>query len=221
MYKTLGFLTIILCLVSCDTYRPDDVLNKYRSAVGLLRNGDGICTTFHAGEGLFVTAKHCVEIDGPTSLIIQDSENELHIAHLVYVDPENDIAIMQSDELEMSMEIWSKSDGKLMPGKQIMTMGYPGYYMAEFMFEVGYIVNVRMINGKQFIVSKNLAYPGQSGGPVVMVENGKVVGIAIALSERIRELNEDGLHLHNTLTIILPWDKVEEAINKAKETTYL
>jgi S1-C subfamily serine protease len=220
MYKFFGILALAFCLVSCVAYRPDDVLNKYRSAVGLLRNGDGICTTFHVGNGLFVTAKHCVETEGPADLTIQDSENGLHVAHLIYVDPENDVAIIQSDELDTSMEIWTKSDGKLMPGKQIMTMGHPGYYMAEFMFEVGYIVNVKMINGKPFIVSKNLAYPGQSGGPVVMVENGKVVGIAIALSERIKVL-KDGLHLHNTLTIILPWDKVEEAINKAKETTSL
>lgn len=221
MYKIVAFLTLMLCLVSCATYRPDDVLSKYRSAVGLLRNGDGICTTFHVGDGLFVTAKHCVETEGPTSLTIQDSESELHVARLIYVDPENDVAIMQSDELKTRMEVWTEDDGKLLPGKQIMTMGHPGYYMTDFIFEVGYIANVRMINGKPFIISKNVAYPGESGGPVVMVENGKVIGIAIALSERIMALDKNGTHLHNTLTIILPWDKVEAAIKKAKSTTSL
>lgn len=221
MHKILGILALILCLVSCATYRPDEILGKYRSAVGLLRNGDGICTTFHVGEGLFVTAKHCVETEGPTNLTIQDSENGLHVAHLIYSDPENDVAIIQSDELDTSMEIWTKSDGKLVPGKQLMTMGHPGYYLGDFIFEVGYLVNIKMINGKPFIISKNLAYPGESGGPVVMVENGKVVGIAIALAERTQILNKDGTHIHNTLTIILPWDKVEEAIQKARKATSL
>lgn len=215
MIKILA-LIMSLILTSCASYRPEEVLQKYSSAVGLLRNGEGVCTAFHVGDGLFVTAKHCLKADMEINLTLQDADRILHMANIVYIDPEHDVAIIKSYKLPTAMTIWSESDGKMIPGKQIITMGHPGYYMTEFTFEVGYFVNMMDIEGNVYIMSKNLTYPGESGGPVLMVDNGKVIGIAIALSEKVRILDDDGLHQHNTLSIILPWDKVAAALAHAK-----
>lgn len=221
MFKLLSFVFLAFWLVGCGAYKPEEILSKYRPSVALLRNGDSICTTFHVGDGLFITAKHCIEGESAKDLVIQDSTNKTHIAQLIYVDADDDVAVLRSDELPVTLKIWGPLDGKIYAGKQIMTLGHPGYYLADFTFEIGYVTNIRKIDGKAFIISKNMTYPGESGGPVIMLENGKVIGLAIAMAERIQMLGTDGAHQHNTLSIILPWHKIAEALEHARVTESL
>lgn len=217
MFKALFSCFMLLLLANCQLgMDPETIVDYYRPAIFHLVNDKISCTSFYVGDELLVTAKHCMNDELAPNLEAEDLEGNVHKATLLYLDPNNDVAILQiSEPLRIKLNLWGRYSGEIRSGQQIMTMGFPGYNSQNFTFEVGYLSGVRILDDHAFLIAKSVAYSGESGGPVVSVKNGQVVGMAIAMAERVQILGDDGLHQHNTLSIILPWNVIQHAINHA------
>jgi S1-C subfamily serine protease len=209
MAKNIILLFLIL-IGACKPASPDDIIKKYRPAVGMLIKDDSSCSTFHVGKGFFVTAKHCVDGTPAPELTIKDYQDNEYDAQVLYSHANQDVAILITDEEPgVSFEVLTKLDPEPEVGQEVMTMGHPGYYLTDFMFEVGYINGTKKIGDSLALVSKDISFPGESGGPVVSLASGKVIGMAVAM---LVPTEDNCIHQHNTISIIVPWDVIQNAL---------
>jgi V8-like Glu-specific endopeptidase len=174
------------------------------------------CTAFHVGHNLFITASHCFAPD--TSYLITDSEGEVHGVDPILIDRDRDVAVFESDGFSgPALALWNeKLYGSPHVGSTIVSMGFPGYYLQGFVFEEGTVLDYRKLNGTQMIISRGVSYPGESGGPVISLRTGQVVGLVHALAERITELDED-TKVHNTLSLLVAWSEIKIVLEQARK----
>ena len=214
MKKLIVLLIALLTFIGCHKEPSvEDVIARSRPAVAMLMAGDRLCTAFHLGYGVIVTANHCVESIPDNEIAIKDYKDKVQPAQVIDTDVPNDLALVVVDHpLDEAFELWSESDGELKLGQPIMSMGFPAYYYQNFTFELGYISDLLIINDNPRIVSKSIVFNGESGGPIIAVKNGKVIGFSSMLSERIQTLAEN-VHQHHTLSLIVPWQVIYQRID--------
>lgn len=218
MKKAILILISVLSLLGCNPNRPEDILNKYKPAIAQLSSGPLKCTTFHVGEGVFLTSRHCIKEFELNDYVITELGGSQFAAEIVYIDPEEDVAVIRSPHIpDVKLKILDLNQGGVHSGQEIMSMGFPAYAFGDFVFEVGYVQNIKTFDQYTYIISKNISYPGESGGPVVDVKSGYVIGITTAMIERTELLSDNISHQHNTISIILPWNKIQKAIAVALE----
>lgn len=140
--------------------------------------------------------------------------NIIYPAELVSVDISSDLSVLLVNYFNNSvLEVWNyEKDGDLKLGMPIISFGFPGYYFTEFTFELGYIKDLTVIKGREIIMAKEMAYNGGSGGPVISLTNGKVIGITDAMIERIYNLPQKR-HQHYSLSLIVPYFKIYDVVN--------
>lgn len=178
-------LTILLsgCALPFLKKNPEQVLAEEQSAVlHLLYGGHGSCSAFYIGSGLFISAAHCLmgyPMDADKIRLI-DSRDFQYSPELIAVDLRRDLVLLKLDRYNgKQLELWdSKIDGPMPLGMELMGMGYPSYFGLDFTFDISQLRAVaKNSEGVQCILARDLSFPGYSGGPIISMNNGKVVGV--------------------------------------------
>jgi hypothetical protein len=144
-----------------------------------------IGSCFAVEEGKFVTCAHAIskKLEDPNdiSIFIVEGENR-HRAYPIDVDYDMDIAVVQCDTIR-HFPLQVKSIEEVSVGSGIVCVGSP----------FGYDNNVSrgMVSSKGRVVEGDgrisyffidlAVYPGNSGGPVVDLSDGRVIGVAAVI----------------------------------------
>ena len=161
---------------------PEEIISKYKKAIVMVDMSDGHCTGFAVADEIIITAAHCFNGPDPRATVIADDGSKFP-ANLLAINSKTDVAILFARGFGgVYFELWDEAiDGEIPQGLPIMSLGYPGYYQSRFTFEVSYVKSLILVGGEQQIMAKDLIYPGESGGPVVSLTNGKVIGLSSAI----------------------------------------
>lgn len=151
-------------------------------------------TAFLHKSGWVITAAHVVEGAKAEDITLLDYKANVYKVTRVLSDPDTDIAIL-SPEKQISLEALAlANDDTLKIGTQITTWGFPGgYYGYRPLLMSGYLsgVDVEVTKSKQQVrrwVINAAFNNGNSGGPVVSIETGEVIGV---VSSKLAPLPSD------------------------------
>lgn len=191
----------------------ESVISDSKNAIVRITYNEGSCTGFHIGYNLFATAAHCFWPGPyfPISDINIIRNTEKLSAEIVTLDFNTDVALLISDNFSgPSLELYQESiDGPLTLGRPVIALGYPGYNNTILTFEDGLIKQL----APSTITTRDMIYFGESGGPLIDLKSGKVIGIAHALYEHQISLGSNS-HQHYTESLYKPINKLEELILK-------
>lgn len=213
-------LSTVACRAPYPETHAEQLIRHARQATVRLSVPGRSCSAFHVGNDVFVTAAHCLHDQG--TVFLQALDGESYLATPVIVDMHLDLATIHSDTpfVGGQLELWSPSDGPMKRGAELVACGFPGYYELEFIFEVGWLKDFLTRDGVKMLVSSNLGYPGHSGGPVLSLQTGHVVGVNDLMSERISNLEGSpggpALHQHNTLALLVAATEVQLVLERTE-----
>jgi S1-C subfamily serine protease len=157
-------------------------------------------TGFLHKSGNIITAAHVVHgCPDPEILLPDGSLNALSIK---IIDDDFDVAILTPATPIATAPLPLSAAPNLKIGMQVVTWGFPGGYNGRApLLSVGYLAGmdaVRTPSGKivtQWVV--NAAFnSGNSGGPLIQVETGDVIGV---VSSKLTPLSEESSVILNTL----------------------
>ena len=174
-----------------------------RILVVLQKDGRNIPTVLGSGfvvgpDGLVATAAHVIEGIPPNAVIvvpadIQTFTPESAKAAIVAVDQKNDLAILKSDLSKTRRPLQLEATANVLVGEDALVFGFP-------------LGNPVLTVAKGMVAAKTTRTPsetrllkldasinkGNSGGPVVRISTGKVIGLASlkegSLQERLQKL---------------------------------
>ena len=145
---------------------------------GLLSSGTGFVIR---DTGLFVTNHHVIEgaIDMAVKLNNSDS---IHKATVIKDDAQKDIAILQLQERETYPTLMLEDNPLPVLGEDIMVLGYPlGTKLGlELTISPGIVSSIRNLPEISLIQTNAAINHGNSGGPMLSLRTGKVLGIVTA-----------------------------------------
>ena len=219
-FKLFGALLALFIGACRPNISHEDLLTsriaETRPSVVHLTADHGSCSAFYVGHGLFITASHCIKPDAEH--IISDLNGDVYGVRPILVDRDRDVTVFESEGFDgMPLKLWNERIfGAPKIGSSIVSMGFPGYYQQDFVFEEGSILDRRRMNGVDAIISRELAFPGESGGPVISLQNGQVIGLVHALAERITPLDND-VEVHNTLSVLVAWSEIQIVLEQARK----
>ncbi len=204
-------LILLFCLTSCIQVEDliESRVTKSRHSVASLVTDGVSCTAFGVGEQ-WITATHCIEPDKIYYLI--DSEDELHPVTIISANTDNDVTVLSTDR-SGALGLWS--GGSINPGMSILSLGYPGYYLREFIFETGNVSGFMQQNNVTFIMSREVAFPGGSGGPVISLKTGEVIGMVHAFIVLDKQIGPERVPV--TVSLIVPWQEITSELAKGYE----
>lgn len=140
-------------------------------------------TGFIHVSGKVVTAEHVIRGAAPATITVMSATGARTTVSDVQSDPDEDIALLSLSQDLGLPHIPLSSKSRLSIGTQVSTWGYPdGYYGIAPLLTVGYLAGsdkYRTSNGKtitRWVI--NAAFNrGNSGGPLLHVEDGSVIGV--------------------------------------------
>lgn len=158
------------------------------NAVALLTAGGSTGTAFLFSENKLITAAHVVEYAEIGDEVNLKFYNDLHEykGRLLYKpeseDTEKDYAIIEIEDkkfknffrLAKASEIAKLND-------QVLVVGFPGG--VTYSSASGEITNMNALDKPGILQLQAGAWPGNSGGPVIHKDSGKVIGILISGGE--------------------------------------
>lgn len=199
----LSLLAAATFLVGCGgcifSRSVRDLLAKSSPAVVLIDTRTGHCTGFHIGNGIIVTAGHCVEPEA--SLTIIDSHGHRFKPEVIKDNNSVDIAILSVRDPLLDIDHLVIGDEPEY-GERLMTIGFPWYAKGIKVFEVGYLKWILQTSKQRLLVSDSISFRGESGGPC-LDERGFVVGIVVAISVLQDDFDRKNLrHQHKDLSLI-------------------
>jgi serine protease Do len=136
-------------------------------------------------RGWIMTNAH-VAGSGPVKLRVQFSDSdEKFEAERVFVDTRHDIAVLAVDPEDIPKNAEALSldcDFELRRGLRVVAVGHP--QLNEFSVTIGVLSGLKSFAADPDLLSTDVVVePGSSGGPVVSLESGKVVGITTSAYE--------------------------------------
>ncbi len=206
--KFLQIILTVLMTFGCS-HTVESTISESRSSVAKLERGNAICSSFHIGEGYFLTAAHCFKDGVATNYAVTDSAGGRHRVALIRRNIEKDMALFVAENwVGQSLQLWNPQlDGDLKLGSETLTLGFPGYYDTDFIFEWSRLQDKINLRGTRVLVVKEGAYKGQSGGPLLSVSTGKVIGLVRSGIETVMDL-ETGTHVHNSLGVFVSYEEL-------------
>jgi S1-C subfamily serine protease len=159
----------------------------------LCRSANSAGTGFLHKSGKIITAAHVVKNCQAPEIVLND--RTIIKSHVLASDSDIDLALIEpsSPIEEKPLIISSKSDFKV--GDQVSTWGFPGGYIGPSpMLSVGYLSGIQEVKPNSKIVNQwviNAAFNrGNSGGPLLQIETGEVIGV---VSSKVAPLAPDTL----------------------------
>jgi len=142
-------------------------------------------TGFLYKSGHVITNFHVIENCSEKEIILISNKGEKIKVSKIISDSEVDLAILTPEKkLDGGFEIDNSSDIK--PGIQISTWGYPlGYNGPAPLLSIGYISGFRDCQKTKtskivkHIVVNGAFNSGNSGGPLLISENNKIIGVVV------------------------------------------
>lgn len=166
------------------------------------------CSSVLLSKTRALTASHCIQTAKTGILSREESENKLdQLSYKVIKDDiPNDLALLEvnADEGAETAEIAEALCVK--PGDDVYLSGYPAAVTLEL--TRGLYSGLVMINNRVLIKATPPGYPGNSGGPLYQVCNGKYEIIGI-VSQGYREQGVPVTHM----LVYNPLDKIKEFLN--------
>lgn len=158
-------------------------------------------TGFLHKSGRIITANHVVEGCDPKEVFVLNTESALIPVKAISRDPKLDLAILQlSSPLKgKGLELTDKKANAFPVGTSVVLWGFPdGYANVDPLLTVGYLAGTdeveRISKQKAWVWVVNAAInSGNSGGPLVSVEDNKVIGVVVSKLAPIPPLIESAL----------------------------
>ena len=172
-----------------------------RDSIFQLRAETHTCSAFAIAPGRILTAAHCKSTD----IVLIDSKGREFTARVIKEDKAKDLLLLEAPTNAPALDIWNDFwQGGLVPGTEIIALGYPGYY-GSYTWEHGYVKEIREMPAfGEVVVSKDISFPGLSGGAVIDIRRGKVVGMVVAVAEDVKYFNSY-THQHNSISILVSY----------------
>jgi S1-C subfamily serine protease len=137
-------------------------------------------TGFLHRSGLVITNYHVVKGVGSGDIVAISSTNQQISFSKILADQNRDLAILKPDQdLKGGLEI---DFGRVIaPGVQVSTWGFPlGYNGPSPLLTVGYVSGFVNRNGTKNIVVNGAFNPGNSGGPLFISGDNKIIGVVVS-----------------------------------------
>lgn len=200
--KPLGTIFIVVCLLPVLVYflfhfgiftskppYPKDL----EMPVAMVSTGEGTGTAFLVGETRLLTAKHVVaekKVGDIFQLVFEKAEPPITTdARLVWKEPSNleppdyyvyDVAVLELTNPTALPENFPRMELGTSEGvgtrEHVILVGYPA---GLYSITDGIISNDRM-SGLEIFQLDAGAWPGSSGGPLILESTGEVIGILVA-----------------------------------------
>ena len=150
---------------------------ELKHAVHKINTASGSGTGFYLKkQNIFVTNYHVVE--GNKKVSIENQAKDRYLGHVVYVNPDADVAFLHSASYVPPTEIPFQQVQEVHSRDKVYVLGFP--FGMPYTITEGIVSNEnQLMDGKNYIQTDAAVNPGNSGGPVVN-EAGMLVGITTA-----------------------------------------
>jgi S1-C subfamily serine protease len=156
-------------------------------------------TAFLHKSGKMITASHVIEGCASQEVMLISSRGEKFGVKRMITDQDRDLALVTPDGKMNAPSLQLSSTDKFAIGLQVSSWGYPaGYKGQKPLFMSGYLSGIDMVGGKdgkstaRWVV--NAAFNnGNSGGPLVDIERGEVIGVVSSKLAPLPEVVESAL----------------------------
>jgi len=191
----------------------------------IIENKNRMGTGFLHISGNVLTAAHVIEGANPADVtILMADGKKIDVAKIV-ADPDVDIAMLTPKQKIQATPLPLASSEEFSVGTQVSTWGFPsGYNGILPMLSVGYLSGkdaIRSSSGKivgRFVV--NAAFnAGNSGGPLIDIESGSVIGIVASKLAPMPPDVEEALNILKNYKkgIVLSWTRpIGEKMKKSQ-----
>lgn len=173
-------------------------LNSVVRVICLSNNSSG--TGFLHKSGKIITAQHI--INNCDNVIIATSDGEIHKVTSILSAKEIDLALLNINKIINNKAFSITFNDNIIIGLQVSTWGYPGGYGGFApLLSVGYISGIEQfvtLSGKRLrkLVVNAAFNLGNSGGPLIDIEKGEVIGV---VSSKLAPLPKN---IENTLELL-------------------
>ena len=193
----------LLLFVSCNciglTKSIKSVISENTTSVVMVGFEHGHCTGFVVSKDVIMTAGHCID-DLQHQLKVLDSTGTEHVAIPFFDDDELDLGLLYV--LNLKLPPLPLATKEPIIGERLMVIGFPGYAQGSKMFEVGYLKGFMRTPKRNFLISDNMLFRGESGGPV-FDETGLVVGVAVGIKPLIDVIDQTIMYQYKDLAYIV------------------
>lgn len=169
----------------------------------------GHCSSFHIGNGLVVTAGHCIQPEDMAMAILDGSEEGIVDIEVLLDNDDQDIALLRVPKLENAPFLVLGPEPSI--GERVVAIGTPGYLMAETI-DIGYVIQIVPTETNRFVLGTGNAFPGESGGPL-LDERGFVVGVTSMIAPGPHRMGLGG-HIHRDISLFVSSVVLLDNINK-------
>lgn len=195
--RFLGILLALLMVGCAHTAAAPaktaaDRFQESSAAVLKLQGAAITCTAFHIGNGILVSAAHC---NDPLSriagvpLVAKDKFGLRQITEILATDVAKDLMILRvriAPQAKLSME---DTIGNSLEADQVLTVGFPRYMQPDITFDVGFYKGFAQYKEKLVVIVSDATSIGYSGGPIINVRTGKVIGVQHLLGNKFDEMD--------------------------------
>ena len=177
LQKAIIYSIICLSIIYGKEFSEKKLYDHYRPIVGWVESSTGSGSGFLMNkDGLFVTAKHVVNILD-TRIYIGGKEQEIEGIYWVS-DPELDLIFFKinTSSVKLKKRILFEKYRQVKVTDKIITIGNPLNF--EHTFSAGRVNNKIFFEDYKFILGSAKGSYGSSGGPVIK-SNGKIIGMTL------------------------------------------
>lgn len=192
MKKLVVFLVIFLA--SCGhvgARTPAQQFSETSAAVFQLQTAGALCTAFHIGSGILISASHCHDplssiVGGVPHVVAQDGKKS--VAQILANDSNLDLLVLSIEQAPQAKLELDQAPGMI--GDPILTIGFPMYMKGAMMFETGSFKGLMEFGKiKRSFALIDASATGYSGGPIINLRTGKVIAVQHKLGNLRDELD--------------------------------
>ena len=166
------------------------------------------CSSVLISETRALTASHCIQLaqTGTLSREVTETSQQQMPYKVIKDDKANDLALLEVNAPEAAVLSPMAEEICAAPGDDVYLSGYPAAITLEL--TRGLYSGKVMLGNRVYLKATPAGFPGNSGGPLYQVCNGKYEVIGI-VSQGYREQNVPVTHM----LIYNPLDKIKEFLS--------
>lgn len=170
---------------------PSDWVGSYRESVVRIRSTDVDAVGSSSGaiissDGLILTCAHCVSGRRLAVAPFGDSRGAEYEAEIVYVNPEADVALIRAIGFRSDTYLNVRLDEPTIVGERVAALGNPSFEADAILAGSTTFGTVASDETDYWGVSRIVAdvtvASGSSGGPLISLEDGSIVGVIVAVA---------------------------------------